>query len=589
MTSMFSTAKLSEVAYLNPILGGRLPEDELVSFVPMASVSAETAKVETAHDRRYSEVSKGFTPFLSGDVLFAKITPCFENGKIAQANLPRRNGFGSTEFHVVRSRPGVSDARYLHHYLRLKDVRIEGQRRMTGSGGQRRVPSHFLANLRLPVPSLEELRRIAAILDQAETLRTQRRAALAHLDSLTQSLFLEMFGDPVANDRGWPESLTLGEVADIASGVTKGRNLEGKVTRELPYLAVANVQDKSLRLSGIKCIDATEDEIQRYRLKKNDLLLTEGGDPDKLGRGTLWNDELPECIHQNHIFRVRLTTELLTPLFLNWIVGSPRGKKYFLRSAKQTTGIASINMTQLKGFPLLVPPLGLQQIFATRIQAIEALKATHRAALAELDALFASLQQRAFSGELTRPLVSAVPAIHVKAKDFGELSKLDTDKGLEALIYVARRMPEHHFYKSLKALYFADKHQLEHQGRLIYGETHCALPMGPVPQAAYDAAKVLSGELLVSAYDDGALRASLRRTDKELIPLRDADPAKLSAEERASLDWAISYVAPMSFEQVKTTSHDSAYERTPRNQPIQLEHLIEMLPETAKKRFFAKS
>ena len=252
----------------------------------------------------------------------------------------------------------------------------------------------------IPLPPLEEQRRIAAILDQAETLRTQRRQALAHLDTLTQSLFLDMFGDPVTNERGWPDSLALGEVADIASGVTKGRNLEGKITRELPYLAVANVQDKSLRLDGIKSIDATEDEIQRYLLRKNDLLLTEGGDPDKLGRGTLWNDELPECIHQNHIFRVRLTTELLTPLFLNWLVGSPRGKKYFLRSAKQTTGIASINMSQLKGFPLLVPPLALQQTFSTRIQAIEALKATHRTALAQLDALFASLQQRAFAGEL---------------------------------------------------------------------------------------------------------------------------------------------------------------------------------------------
>lgn len=90
----------------------------------------------------------------------------------------------------------------------------------------------------------------------------------------------------------------------------------------------------------------------------------------------------------------------MTPLFLNWLVGSQRGKKYFLRSAKQTTGIASINMTQLRGFPLFVPPLPLQQTFATRIQAIEALKASHRAALAELDALFASLQHRAFIGEL---------------------------------------------------------------------------------------------------------------------------------------------------------------------------------------------
>ena len=288
-------------------------------------------------------------------------------------------------------------AEYLVHYLRTKQEHFTKHARGATIQG---ITREVVADLEIPLPPLEEQRRIAAILDQAETLRTQRRLALAHLDTLTQSLFLDMFGDPVANERNWPDSQTLGEVADIASGVTKGRNLEGKVTRELPYLAVANVQNKSLRLDGIKSIDATEDEIRRYLLRKNDLLLTEGGDPDKLGRGTLWNDELPECIHQNHIFRVRLTTELLTPLFLNWLVGSPRGKKYFLRSAKQTTGIASINMTQLKGFPLLVPPLSLQQTFATRIAAIEALKTTHRTTLAQLNALFASLQQRAFAGEL---------------------------------------------------------------------------------------------------------------------------------------------------------------------------------------------
>ena len=271
---------------------------------------------------------------------------------------------------------------------------------MTGSGGQRRVPANYLAEVDVPLPPLPEQRRIAAILDQAETLRTQRRAALAQLDSLTQSLFLDMFGDPVTNPKGWPDVLKLGEVADLVSGVTKGRNLEGKTTRELPYLAVANVQDKFLKLGAVKSIEATEEEISKYGIKRNDLLLTEGGDPDKLGRGTLWNDELPECIHQNHVFRVRLTSAQLTPLFLNWLVGSQRGKDYFLRSAKQTTGIASINMTQLRNFPLLVPPLPLQQTFATRVQAIEALKTQHRAALATQDALFASLQQRAFAGAL---------------------------------------------------------------------------------------------------------------------------------------------------------------------------------------------
>jgi len=192
----------------------------------------------------------------------------------------------------------------------------------------------------------------------------------------------------------------LGDVADIVSGVTIGRNLNGKPVRTVPYLAVVNVQDRRLDLSVAKTTEATEDEIQRYRLVRNDLLLTEGGDPDKLGRGTLWGDQLPECIHQNHVFRVRLRSEDLTPLFLNWLVGSQRGKRYFLRSAKQTTGIASINMTQLRAFPLLVPPLHLQREFADRVAASDKLHAAHHVGLGELDALFASLQHRAFRGEL---------------------------------------------------------------------------------------------------------------------------------------------------------------------------------------------
>src|SRR5690606_5885451 len=95
-----------------------------------------------------------------------------------------------------------------------------------------------------------------------------------------------------------------------------------------------------------------------------DLLLTEGGDPDKLGRGALWKAALNDCIHQNHVFRVRLTSKDLNPVYLSWLVGSARGKRYFAKQAKQTTGIASINMRQLRGFPLLVPPIALQQRFA---------------------------------------------------------------------------------------------------------------------------------------------------------------------------------------------------------------------------------
>jgi type I restriction enzyme, S subunit len=254
--------------------------------------------------------------------------------------------------------------------------------------------------LQIPLPPLAEQKRIAAILDAADALRTKRRESLAQLDALLQSSFLTLFGDPVSNPMGWDDSSVLESHTEIVSGITKGRKLGDKAVREVPYLAVANVQDKYLKLDLVKTIPATEDEIRRYRILRNDLLLTEGGDPDKLGRGSLWTADLPDCIHQNHVFRVRITSSEIEPVYLNWIVGSRRGKDYFLRSAKQTTGIASINMKQLKAFPMLIPPLPLQQKFAAIVESVERQKAAQRAHLAELDALFAALQHRAFRGEL---------------------------------------------------------------------------------------------------------------------------------------------------------------------------------------------
>ena len=141
---------LDEVAELNPRLAETLAPDDEVSFVPMSAVSAETAGITEEETRSYAEVSKGYTPFVTGDVLVAKITPCFENGKIAQAQLAHRVGFGSTEFHVVRPRVDKLDARYTLHFLRHGNVRLAGERRMTGSAGQRRVPENFLAKLRNP-------------------------------------------------------------------------------------------------------------------------------------------------------------------------------------------------------------------------------------------------------------------------------------------------------------------------------------------------------------------------------------------------------------------------------------------------------
>ncbi len=217
MTSSVPTEKLVDIADLNPPLAASLSDGDDVSFMPMAAVDADSVTAVDRETRLYSEVSKGFTPFLDGDVLVAKITPCFENGKIAQVRLSRRYGFGSTEFHVVRPRSDRADARYLVHFLRQDRIRKQGESRMTGSAGQRRVPENFLAGLTIPLPPLPEQRRIAEILDKADALRAKRRAVLAQLDTLTQSIFLDMFGDPATNPKRWPKA-SLEELFEIARG-----------------------------------------------------------------------------------------------------------------------------------------------------------------------------------------------------------------------------------------------------------------------------------------------------------------------------------------------------------------------------------
>lgn len=463
---------------------------------------------------------------------------------------------------------------FLFHWLRFNRVHLES----LGNGATfKEVSKGVISRVEITLPPLEEQRRIAAIIDQAETLRTQRRTALALLDSLTQSLFLDMFGEPVANPKGWHMS-TIGDLAEVQGGlqVTSARK---NLPVEVPYLRVANVYRGVLDLSEIKTIRATPAEIQRTTLVNNDLLVVEGhGNPNEIGRAALWNGEIEQCVHQNHLIRARFDCTKVEPVFASEYVNSPGGRQHLLRAGKSTSGLNTISVSNVRETPIALPPLPLQQTFATRIASIEALKATHRRALAALDALFASLQQRAFSGELT------LAAPRSPAQSLEQLQQLEASIGLEALIFIAKRIPDGDLYNSLKAIYFADRHHLEHHGRQIYNETYCALPHGPVPQSAYDATRVLIGERMFSDFDDDAMRAALRRNDKKLTALRDADFSKLSRPVVESLEWAIRYCSDMKFGQTKTASHDSAYELTPKNEAIPLQYIIDTLPPEARQR-----
>ncbi len=192
--------KLEEIADLNPPLGRAVDSAERVSFLPMAAIDAEAGTVAVAETRPFATVSKGHTPFLNGDLLVAKITPCFQNGKIALTDLPTAVGFGSTEFHVIRLSTTKVLPKYLLHYLRQDHIRLAGEGRMTGSGGQRRVPADFLLSLPIPLLTLSEQARVVELLEQTSTIRSQYQAALVKLDALLRSLFddvLEHAGESV--------------------------------------------------------------------------------------------------------------------------------------------------------------------------------------------------------------------------------------------------------------------------------------------------------------------------------------------------------------------------------------------------------
>jgi type I restriction enzyme S subunit len=294
----------------------------------------------------------------------------------------------------------VSDPRFLFYGLHQPEARRFFFSNATGtSGSMRNVSQATIRRCPIPLPPLSEQKRIADILDKADAIRRKRQEAIEQCNDFLTSAFVTLFGDPVLNPKKWPET-TLEEVAHLQSGVTKGRHFADQPTVDVPYMRVWNVQDGHLRLDDIKDITVFASDVQKYSLERGDLLLTEGGDPDQLGRGAIWYAQIPVCIHQNHIFRVRCDQKLVIPEFLSALIRSQKGKRYFLKMAKQTTGIASINMAQLRKCPVFLPPLHVQEQFAKLDRQFEQTSGTLKKTLNTVDQLFRSLVQCAFRGDL---------------------------------------------------------------------------------------------------------------------------------------------------------------------------------------------
>lgn len=424
------SVNIDDVAEVNPRKSIDLSLDDLVTFVPMAAVSETSGTIVSPTIRPLREVNKGFTQFIENDVIFAKITPSMENGKAAVAtDLVNGVGLGSTEFHVFRSK-GAVVPKFLWHFIRQKNFRDNARKVMTGAVGQQRVPAEYLRNHSLLLPPLREQERIVGKVENLIARTARARSELKRIPALLamyKSVVLELAfsgrltadlrGSDADGGSGLPDGWTvqrLGDISEIQSGIQVGKRRSGREELvKVPYLRVANVQRGWLNLDEIKTIFVTPEEKARLLLAPGDVLMNEGGDRDKLGRGWVWCDEIGECIHQNHVFRIRMNTATLPPEFVSHFANE-RGQQYFFDEGIQTTNLASISKRKVSALPLPAPPYEEAVEIVRRIERafawLDRVNASQYGAFELLSKLDAALLAKAFDGKLTPQNVDDEPS-----------------------------------------------------------------------------------------------------------------------------------------------------------------------------------
>jgi type I restriction enzyme, S subunit len=275
-------------------------------------------------------------------------------------------------------------------------------------------------NTHVAFPPLSEQLLIAAYLDAScaaiDTAVAAKRSQLESLDTLRKSIIQRVvtrgIEEPVvlkSTGNAWldcvPRSwklVCLKRIAEIQGGLTLGKQYEGPLI-ERPYLRVGNVQDGHLNLENVSVIEVPTSVAARVELRPDDVLMTEGGDIDKLGRGYLWKGEIEGCLHQNHIFAVRCFRHKLLPMFLSYVTASRYGRDYFEATGKKTTNLACTNATKVGEFPIPLPPLREQKAICTyldnKLSDVKRIAASIESQIATLTAYRKSLIHECVTGQ----------------------------------------------------------------------------------------------------------------------------------------------------------------------------------------------
>lgn len=416
MPQGWTTIPLRYVCELNPSIAfDGFDQDDDLTFLPMDRVKSGYFIPNTD---KFSKLASSYTAFEDGDIVLAKVTPCFENGNIAIAeDLVGGKGFGSSELFVVR--PAGAEQKFLFYYFQSSSFKQDGEASMTGAGGLKRVSSDVLRRHRLPFPSLDIQRLIANYLDR-ETARidgliAEKERMLALLEEKRAALISRVVTrglDPSSplksSGHEWLGDIPahwglqrLKQLADVRGGLTLGKQYSGDLF-EYPYLRVANVQDGYLKLDDILTVEVPASEAASNLLAYGDVLMNEGGDIDKLGRGCVWRDEIAPCLHQNHVFAVR--PHSVDSDWLALWTSTLQAKRYFESRAKRSTNLASISGSNIKELPVPLPPkneqLAIQSFLTVRHSRLETLRSELRDSLRLLTERRSALITAAVTGQI---------------------------------------------------------------------------------------------------------------------------------------------------------------------------------------------
>jgi type I restriction enzyme, S subunit len=373
--------------------------DESFAYIDLSAVDQEAKVIAGAREIPCSEApSRARQVVNGGDVLVSTVRPNLNAVAMVPPELHRATA--STGFCVLRPQPDRLDRKYLFHWVRSPQFVGEMVRRATGASYPA-VSDRIVCESKLPLAPLPEQRRIAEILDKADALRAKRRAAIAQLDTLTQSIFLDLFGDPAT--KGW-RMTTVAEIAagidgSIRTGPFGSQLLHSEFTDEgIAVLGIDNAVENEFRWNGRRFVsEAKYRQLRRYTVHPGDVLITIMG---TCGRCAIVPEDIPTAINTKHLCCITLNWAKCLPVFLHtYFLRHSIARRYLAQKAKGAI-MEGLNMGIIKAMPIPLAPIELQQQFAERLATVANVKTAHRASLAELDALFAGLQHRAFRGEL---------------------------------------------------------------------------------------------------------------------------------------------------------------------------------------------